>query len=87
MVPELGGYDCIGLAFYQCLTHGDLVVEIGDAVCLVSSGKPLSTEGDYKVGVIAFGGMRCRKAGSGRSMLSGKTTRDRNGWRRGGTTR
>lgn len=87
MVPERLGCDCVGLVFYQCLTHGDLVVEIGDAVCLVSSGKQLSTEGDYKVGFNAFGGIRPRKAGSGKSMLSGKTTRDRNGWRHAGTTR
>lgn len=87
MVLEPVERDFIGLAFYPCLTHGDLVLEIGDTVCLVSSGKQLSTEGDYKVGGGAFGGMRSRRAGSGRSMRFGKTTRDRNGWRRAGTTR
>lgn len=87
MVPERTRRDFLGLTFYSCLTHGDLVLEIGDAVSLVSSGKPLSTEGDYKVGAVAFGRVNSRKAGLVRSMLSGKTTRDRSGWRHAGTTR
>ena len=87
MVPKRTRRDFLGLTFYSCLTHGNLVLEIGDAVSLVSSGKPLSTEGDYKVGSIAFGGVTSRKAGSARSMLSGKTMRDKSGWRHAGTTR
>ena len=42
-------YNVSEIIFHECLTHGDMIFHIGDAVELLSSTKQIPTEGDYKV--------------------------------------
>ena len=41
-------YNIPDIIFHECLTHGDMIFHIGDAVELLSSSKQIPTEGDYK---------------------------------------
>ena len=72
-------FNHVDLTFYNTLTHGDDLFQVGDAVELNPSAHRTSLSGDYKVSLHYHNNI-IRKVGLLKSKLFGKQKKERNGW-------